>query len=67
MRWYSDEEFDDKQSPLKGMLAELFDVERRHSGMSRRVGINDRIAEVVEKNWMSREEAIAYQEPSQKP
>ena len=42
-----------------GMLQELLDTEMKHSGMSRRSGIYDKINSVFEKDWMSYEEALA--------
>ena len=42
-----------------GMLQELLDTEMKHSGMSRRSGIYDKINTVFEKDWMSYDEALA--------
>lgn len=41
-----------------GLMRELLDVERSHSGMTRRAGIYDRLDSVLNKDWRSREEAL---------
>lgn len=42
-----------------GLLRELLDVERNHASMTRRAGIYDSIESVFNKDWRTREEAIA--------
>jgi DNA sulfur modification protein DndC len=42
-----------------GMMQQLFDVERSHSGMTRRFGIYDKIDDVLSRNWETLEEALA--------
>lgn len=41
------------------MMQELFDVERHHQGMMRRFGIYEKIDEVLSKDWLTVEEAMA--------
>jgi len=43
----------------EGLLQELFDVERSHQGMTRRLGIYDKLDTVLSKNWETLEEALA--------
>ena len=43
----------------EGMLQQLFDVERNHQGMSRRMGLYDKIDDVLSKNWETQDEALA--------
>lgn len=43
----------------KGLLTELFDLERRHHGMSRRSKIFDKIHSIFTKDWRTREEVFA--------
>jgi DNA sulfur modification protein DndC len=43
----------------EGLLQELFDVERSHQGMTRRLGIYDKLDDVLSKNWETLEEALA--------
>lgn len=42
-----------------GLIAALFDVERKHDGMTRRSGIYQEIGKVLRKDWRSREEVFA--------
>jgi DNA sulfur modification protein DndC len=48
-----------EESLPEGMLQELFDVERSHHGMSRRIGIYDKIDDVLSKNWDTLEQALS--------
>jgi DNA sulfur modification protein DndC len=41
------------------LLMELFDVEQAHQGMAKRRGIYDKIGSVLNKDWRTREEALA--------
>ena len=41
------------------LLMELFDVEQAHQGMAKRRGIYDKIGLVLNKDWRTREEALA--------
>lgn len=41
-----------------GLMRELLDVERSHSGMTRRAGIYDRLDSVLNKDWRSYDEAL---------
>ncbi|SHI72694.1 DNA phosphorothioation system sulfurtransferase DndC [Halodesulfovibrio aestuarii] len=43
----------------KGLVTELFDLERRHHGMSRRSKIFDKIDSIFKKDWRTREEVFA--------
>jgi len=43
----------------RGFLVSLFDVERKHDGMTRRSGIYQEIAKVLRKDWRSREDVLA--------
>ena len=42
-----------------GLLQQLFDVERSHQGMTRRLGIYDKLDDVLSKNWETLEEALS--------
>jgi len=42
-----------------GLLHQLFDVERKHQGMTRRFGIYDNIDDVLSKDWSTLDEALA--------
>ena len=41
------------------LLMELFDVEQAHQGMAKRRGVYDKIGSILNKDWRSREEALA--------
>ncbi len=43
----------------QGLMQQLVDVERRHAGMSRRTGIYEELGDVLGKEWMTAEEALA--------
>jgi DNA sulfur modification protein DndC len=43
----------------EGLLQQLFDVERSHQGMTRRLGIYDKIDDVLSKDWRTLDEALA--------
>ena len=48
-----------------GLLTGLFDVERKHDGMTRRSGISQEISKVLRKDWRPREEVLAELAASQ--
>lgn len=50
--------------PLR-LMTELFDVERKQHGMSRRTGIYDEIDRVLRRDWRSLDEALAAENASQ--
>jgi DNA sulfur modification protein DndC len=49
-----------------GLLTGLFDVERKHDGMTRRSGIYQEIAKVLRKDWRTREEVLSELATQQK-
>jgi DNA sulfur modification protein DndC len=49
-----------------GLITGLFDVERKHDGMTRRSGIYQEIGKVLRKDWRSRDEVLAELESMQK-
>ena len=49
----------DKHGLTPLLLTELFDVEQAHQGMAKRRGVYDKIGSILNKDWRTREEALA--------